>query len=240
MAQLSKPSGLLLVDKPIDWTSFDVVNKVRLVLAKELGIKPKNLKVGHSGTLDPKASGLLVLAVGTATKQLSAIIKQTKIYEVGAILGSSSTTGDSEGNLTINQFALAPELKQVEKITNNYIGVIEQKPHRFSAVKVNGVPAYKLARAGCSVDLKPRKVTVLSLSKIKYDWPQLNFDTEVSSGTYIRSLVEDIGTDLGCGAYVSSLRRTELGDFRVNKACEIHDLDFETIQDHLFAPFREA
>ncbi len=233
MEQPQKPSGLLLVDKPIDWTSFDVVNKVRYTLAKELNIKPKHMKVGHSGTLDPKASGLLVLAVGAATKQLSTIVKQSKTYEVGALLGSSSTTGDSEGDITINQSAQPPELKQVKNVINNYIGDIEQKPHRFSAVKIGGARAYKLARKGLDVNLKPRKVTIFYLNKVKYNWPQLNFDTKVSSGTFIRSLVEDIGADLGVGAYISSLRRIEVGSYKISDACEIDDIDFQTIEERL-------
>ncbi len=233
MEQITKPNGLLLVDKPSGWTSFDVVNKVRSTIANNLSIKPKHMKVGHSGTLDPKATGLLVLAIGPATKQLDKFLRLDKTYEVGVILGSSSSTGDSEGDITINEFAQAPELKQVRKIVGSYIGEIDQKPHRFSAVKVNGVRAYKLARKGLEFDLKPRKVTVFSLGKINYHWPQLNFDTKVSSGTYVRTLVEDIGVDLGVGAYVSSLRRTNVGPYKVSNACSVEDIDFQTIEGHL-------
>jgi len=228
-----KPSGLLLIDKPIDWTSFDVVNKVRFELARQLKIKPKTMKVGHSGTLDPRATGLLVLAVGSTTKQLEKLTKQDKTYEVGATLGSVSTTGDSEGDVSVNQSAEAPSEKAVKRCVKSFIGVIEQKPHRFSAIKVGGVRAYKLARSGKEVNLKPRQVTIYSLNKLKYDWPQLNFDTKVSSGTYIRSLVEDIGQKLEVGGYMTSLRRTKIGNYSIHNACEVEDIDYETIIERL-------
>ncbi len=228
-----KPSGLLLIDKPIDWTSFDVVNKVRFELARQLDVKPKAIKVGHSGTLDPKASGLLVLAVGSTTKQLEKLIKQDKTYEVGATLGSVSTTGDSEGDISVNQSTEASSEKAVKECTEGFVGVIEQKPHRFSAIKVDGVRAYKLARSGKEVNLMPRQVTIYSLDKLKYNWPQLNFDVKVSSGTYIRSLVEDIGQKLGVGAYTTSLRRTQIGNYSLHNACEVEDIDYETIIERL-------
>lgn len=228
-----KPSGLLLIDKPIDWTSFDVVNKVRFEFARQLDVKPKAIKVGHSGTLDPKASGLLILAIGSTTKQLGKLTKQDKAYEVGAILGSTSTTGDSEGDISVNQSAEMSSEKAVTKSAESFIGVIEQKPHRFSAIKVDGVRAYKLARSGKEVNLKSRQVTIYSLDKLKYSWPQLNFDVKVSSGTYIRSLVEDIGQKLGVGAYTTSLRRTQIGNYSVHNACEAEDIDYETIIERL-------
>lgn len=221
------------MDKPADWTSFDVVNKIRFTIAKELNVKPKHMKVGHSGTLDPKATGLLLLAVGKATKQMSELLKQDKSYEVGAILGSTSTTGDSEGDISMNQSAKAPGLDKVQEVVNSYIGDIQQKPHNFSAVKVGGVRAYKLARQGQKVNLEPRKVTVYSITKLKYDWPLLTFDTKVSSGVYIRSLVEDIGRDLEVGAYMNSLRRTEIGKYKISDASSVDDLDFQTIWDRL-------
>lgn len=229
----TKPSGLLLVDKPVDWTSFDVVNKIRFTIAKELDVKPKHMKVGHSGTLDPRATGLLLLAVGKATKQMSSLLKQEKTYEVGALLGSTSTTGDSEGDISINQSVQAPESNKVQETIDTYIGDIKQKPHSFSAVKVGGTRAYKLARKGQKVDLNPKKVTVYSITKVKYSWPQLTFDTKVSSGTYVRSLVEDIGRDLKVGAYMNSLRRTGIGEYKISDAYSVEDLDFQSIQDRL-------
>jgi len=228
-----KPSGLLLVDKPSEWTSFDVVNKIRATLAKELNVKPKHIKVGHSGTLDPNATGLLILAVGKATKQLSTLIKQDKLYEVGVLLGSTSTTGDSEGDISINQSAQPPSQKIVQEIVSSYVGTIKQTPHRFSAIKVGGVRAYKLARQGKEVELSPREVTIHSIDNVHFNWPQLNFDAKVSSGTYIRSLVEDIGKDLGVGAYTCSLRRTKIGKYKISDAHELGNLDFQTIINRL-------
>jgi tRNA pseudouridine55 synthase len=233
MKQIEKPSGLLLIDKQLLWTSFDVVNKIRFILTKELGIKPKQLKVGHSGTLDPSATGLLVLAIGSATKNMDNLTKQDKKYEVGSILGVTSTTGDNEGDLSINESAAEVTEEHVHQALSKYVGEIKQRPHKYSAVKVDGVRAYKLARAGKEVELKPRIVTINSIEIIDYRWPQLLFDAEVSSGTYIRSLVEDIGVDLGVGAYMNSLRRTEIGKYKVSDAHDVQDLDYQTIIDGL-------
>lgn len=223
------PSGLLLVDKPIGWTSFDVVNKVRHMIARELGLRPKKVKVGHSGTLDPKATGLLVLAIGEGTKQIEKLTKQDKSYEVGAVLGTTSTTGDSEGDLTENMSTGHPEENDIAEALEFFQGETEQTPHKFSAIKVDGVRAYKLARQGKEVKLKPREVTIYSLTNVMYEWPRLNFDAKVSSGTYIRSLVEDIGEKLEVGAYISSLRRTEIGKFRLKNATEVEELDYKKV-----------
>ncbi len=233
MEQTIVPSGFLLADKPVDWTSFDVVNKVRHTLAGGLGVRAKSIKVGHSGTLDPKATGLLVLAIGSATKKLEKIVKNDKTYEVGSLFGATSTTGDSEGDITINQSAEQPSLSEVQDVVAKFVGEIDQTPHKFSAVKVDGTRAYKLARAGKKVELSSRKVTIYEIKDLSYRWPQLNFDAKVSSGTYIRSLVEDIGRDLGVGAYMSSLRRTEIGKFNVIDAVSVEDIDFQTIIDGL-------
>lgn len=229
MNNIQVPSGLLLVNKPTDWTSFDAVNKVRHTIAKELNLKPKRVKVGHSGTLDPKATGLLVLAIGKATKQIERLAKQDKSYEVGAVLGVTSTTGDSEGDLTENMPARHPKDGEVTEVLKSFMGEIKQTPHRFSAIKVDGVRAYKLARQGKEVELKQRKVIIHHITNVMYEWPRLNFDAKVSSGTYIRSLVEDIGEKLGVGAYMSSLRRTEIGDYKLENATEVEELDYKKV-----------
>lgn len=227
------PQGLLLVDKPSGWTSFDVVGKIRSIIAKELNIKPKKVKVGHGGTLDPAATGLLVLAIGSATRQISLFSKADKTYEVGATLGITSNTGDTEGDLTINDSVQPVTKQQLEASLARHTGEIEQRPHPFSAVKINGVRSYKLARLGKKVENEAKRVTVLSITLKRYDWPQFDFDTEVSSGTYIRTLVEDIGKDLGLGAYTTSLRRTKVGDFNIEDSLGIEDFVYKSITQRL-------
>lgn len=202
-------NGLLLVDKPSGWTSFDVVAKVRGLL-KQSGIaKPK---VGHTGTLDPLATGLLVLVVGNYTKRAGEFSKLDKTYEVTMKLGWTSSTGDEEGEKIA--FSDRQPLKlEVADTLKAFVGEIEQVPPQYSAIKVNGQRAYKLARKGQKVELEPRKVTVYRLEATDYHYPDVKFTAEVSSGTYIRSLVEDIGSKLGTGAYMSALRRTRVGQF---------------------------
>jgi tRNA pseudouridine55 synthase len=198
--------GLLLVDKPADWTSFDVVNYVRRLIATAEGKKPKHVKVGHTGTLDPFATGLLVLLVGKEyTRQAASLTKLDKTYEVTLRLGQTSSTGDPEGELTDASDAI-PTLEEIEAALVQFRGVIQQVPPAFSAIKINGQRAYKLAREGKPVVIEPRQVTISKLEVVSYAYPEVQLATEVSSGTYIRSLVEDLGTALGSGAYTSALR----------------------------------
>lgn len=240
MEEKELPSGLLLVDKPHGWSSFDVVNKVRWIISKEWNIKSKQIKVGHSGTLDPAATGLLVLGVGKATKEMKGLIKKDKTYEVGATLGVTSSTGDSEGDKTINKSAKPVDSSALEAVLLSYLGENEQIPHKYSAIKVGGIRAYKLARSSKQVDLKPRKVQIYSINLVNYRWPLLNFDVRVSSGTYIRSLVEDIGKNLGSGAYTSSLRRTVVGEFNVVDAIDTDTLSYENILNNLLPLAQEG
>ena len=231
-------NGFLLVDKPAEWTSFDVVAKVRGVIARELGVKSKKIKVGHSGTLDPFATGLLILAIGDATKQVQKLTKLDKTYEVEAVLGATSTTGDPEGELkesgVENQESWVPPTSEdVEQAVLSFLGNLEQTPPKYSAIKVAGQRAYKLARQGKKVELEPRQVTIHSIEDIGYRWPKLTFTAEVSSGTYIRTLVEDIGARLGCGAYTLALRRTAVGKFRVQEAIGVDQLNYKLIQNRL-------
>lgn len=172
------------------------------------------VKVGHAGTLDPLATGLLIILLGDYCKRASEFSKLDKTYEVTMKLGQMSTTGDEEGEKTHVSDA-KPSEKTVLATIKHFQGEIMQTPHKFSAVKVNGQRAYKLARAGKEVELEPRKVTVHSISEAKYMYPEVKFSAKVSSGTYIRSLVEDIGKQLDTGAYMSALRRTKVGDFEI-------------------------
>lgn len=224
-------NGLLLVDKPSGWTSFDVVAKIRGMVKRETGLK--KAKVGHAGTLDPLATGLLVILVGSYCKRASEFSKLDKVYKVTMKLGETSTTGDEEGQKT-SVTHKKPTQKDLETALQNFVGEIEQIPHAFSAIKVDGTRAYELARAGKEVKLEPRKVTIHSISDVSYAYPEVAFTTKVSSGTYIRSLVEDIGKALSTGAYTSALRRKQIGEFNLEDAQHITDLDFsKTLTKHI-------
>jgi len=211
--------GLLLIDKPSGWTSFDVVAKVRGIIRQQTG--EKKVKVGHTGTLDPLATGLLVLTVGSYCKRAYEFSKLDKTYEVTMKLGETSTTGDNEGEKTVRS-AEKPTLETVRGAVSGFIGEIDQIPPKFSAIKVNGQRAYKLARAGKEVKLEPRKVTIYDITDVKYDYPELKFVTKVSSGTYIRSLVEDIGAKLDTGAFLSGLNRVSIGKFHLLNASDLN------------------
>lgn len=213
---------ILLIDKPAGWTSFDVVAKVRGRIKHsyvEKGIKPtkRQLKVGHAGTLDPFATGLLIILLGDATKKAGEFLKLDKVYEAEIILGETSTTGDPEGELTKisdNQ----PNEAKVKEVLKQSTGEITQRPPIFSAIKINGQRAYKLARDGKEVEIPERMVTIHSLELLEYSYPSLKVRTHVSSGTYIRSLAVDIGEVLGVGAYCKTLRRTKIGKFSLTDA----------------------
>ncbi len=220
---------IILIDKQKDWTSFDVVAKVRSqvrLYAQDQtaeGEKPKKIKVGHAGTLDPLATGLLIVLVGAATKRQDSYMKQDKIYEVEATLGKTSTTGDEEGEKT-DISDVQPTHEIVTEALQSFVGNISQIPPIFSAIKVDGQRAYKLARAGKPVKMKSRSVTIYSIDKITYNYPVVTFTVKVSSGTYIRTLVADIGDRLSTGAYMSNLRRTQIGSASIDEAVPIDDI----------------
>ncbi|MES2876748.1 MAG: tRNA pseudouridine(55) synthase TruB [Patescibacteria group bacterium] len=217
--------GILLIDKPVGWTSFDVVAKIRgmrRAALKAEGITPtkRQLRVGHAGTLDPFATGLLVILLGEATKRSDEFLKQDKTYEAVVTLGATSTTGDPEGELA-NVSDTVPTDEAVQAVMGTFTGTITQIPPAYSAIKINGQRAYKLARKGHEVEMPSRQVVIHSLELISYDYPELHIRTHVSSGTYIRSLAEDIGKTLGTGAYCSQLRRTTIGEQRIADATEM-------------------
>jgi tRNA pseudouridine55 synthase len=221
--------GILLVDKPLDWTSFDVVHYVRKIFARAEGVKPKNLKVGHIGTLDPLATGLLVVLVGKEyTKQATQLSKLDKTYEVTMKLGINSTTGDEEGEKTAVS-DMEPSLATVEAVLQGFVGEGMQTPPAYSAVKVGGQRAYKMAREGKTVTLEPRPVTIYAIQLTSYQYPLVTFTVEVSSGTYIRSLVSDIGVLLKTGAYLTALRRTLVGRFRIQDATPVSDISTNSL-----------
>lgn len=212
--------GILLVDKPVGWTSFDVVAKIRGQLKaeyRERGETPtkRQLRVGHAGTLDPFATGLLVILLGDATKRAGEFLKLDKVYEATVYLGATSTTGDPEGEITQNVAATQPDLEAIKTALNTFTGSITQTPPAYSAIKIGGQRAYKLARAGKEVEVPSRIVEIYSIELLDYSYPELNIRTHVSSGTYIRTLAEDIGRTLGTGAYCSELRRVTVGNWQV-------------------------
>lgn len=217
--------GILLVDKPSGWTSFDIVARVRGILRQSGEIKPK---IGHTGTLDPLATGLLILVLGNYTKRAQEFSRLDKTYEVRMKLGETSLTGDDEGEKTkINTHK--PSEPKVKQALEQFIGEIEQVPPVYSAIKVDGQRAYKMARAGKTVTIQPRKVKIYDVTDVVYTYPEVRFTVKVSSGTYVRTLVEDIGKKLGTGAYMSGLRRTSVGQFSIDKAQPIKDLSSEVI-----------
>ena len=219
---------ILLVDKPAGWTSFDVVAKIRGQIRAEYtarGEKPtkRQLKVGHAGTLDPFATGLLIILLGDATKRADEFLKLDKTYEFTARLGEVSTTGDPEGEISVYSGQMTvdseqPSLERVQEVLKGFTGEISQVPPVYSAIKVDGKRAYAMARKGQEVTLEPRNVTIYSLELTSYQWPELCCTVKVSSGTYIRSLVADIGEALGTGAYCTQLRRTEVGNHTLTTA----------------------
>lgn len=218
--------GYLLIDKPAGWTSHDVVAKIRGILRAGAG---KKVKIGHTGTLDPMATGLLILVVGRYTKRAEEFSKLDKTYEAELMLGGTSSTGDAEGEI-VKKSAHAPTESEVKSVLNTFLGEISQTPPAFSAIKIDGQRAYKLARAGQKPDMQPRYVTIHSIENIEYNYPILRFTASVSSGTYIRSLAEDIGEKQGTAAYLSALRRVKVGKYEIANALKIDDIDFRSLE----------
>lgn len=206
--------GIILIDKPAGMTSFGVVARVRRVLSQQAG---KKVKVGHTGTLDPFATGLMIIVTGKECKNAQKYSKLDKVYEATFRLGQTSTTGDPEGEVT-EVSSHQPSKEAIETALKQFTGEITQRPPIFSAIKINGQRAYKLARDGKEVEIPLRKVTVYSLELLDYTYPEVKIRTHVSSGTYIRSLAEDIGKVLGTGAYCTELRRTSISGWQVKDA----------------------
>lgn len=212
----------LLVDKPKGWTSFDVVNKIRYKLKHQLQVK--KIKVGHAGTLDPMATGLLVICTGKFTKKLTDFQGLPKTYTGTFQLGATTPSYDAETDIQ-EHFPtehITPEL--IEQARQQFVGTIEQVPPVFSAIKVNGEPLYKKARRGEQVAVEPREVHIHNFELTRMELPMVSFRVGCSKGTYIRSLAYDFGKAVNSGAYLTSLRRTSVGDFRIEQAWQLEDL----------------
>jgi len=212
--------SILLIDKPSGMTSFGVVARVRRKLSQQLG---KKAKVGHTGTLDPFATGLMIIVTGKECRNAGNYSKLDKVYEATVRLGQTSSTGDPEGELT-DISDIQPTLDEVKETLDLFIGEIQQKPPIYSAIKINGQRAYKLAREGGTaetIEIPVRTVSIYSLELLDYTYPDIKIRVHVSSGTYIRTLAEDIGLQLGTGAYCSALRRTKIADFSVDDSVQL-------------------
>jgi len=213
---------LLLIDKPVGWTSFDVCAKLRGALRHALGVK--KVKIGHSGTLDPLATGLLLLATGKKTKALHELQGLDKGYDGTIKLGATTASYDAElpeeNVCTIEHITLDHAREQAKHLT----GAIAQVPPIYSAIKRDGVPAYKVARAKGEIKMEPRPVVIREFTLGDLTDGELQFSSLVSKGTYIRSLAHDLGQLLGCGAYLSSLRRTSIGDFHIDDAYTMDEM----------------
>ena len=245
---------IILVDKPAGMTSFGVVARVRRKMSElpiqqavdremsgddneptHVSVKRTRIKVGHTGTLDPFATGLMILLIGAATKRSDEFLKLDKVYEATIYLGATSTTGDPEGEITHTPSVPEQALtevghgqRKIEEVLEQFVGTIEQVPPTYSAIKIDGQRAYKRARKGEDIVIPVRTVTVYSLDLVSYDYPILKIRTHVSSGTYIRTLAEDIGKALGVGAYCQELRRIRIADFRVEDARTLESIGIFT------------
>lgn len=208
---------VLLVDKPPGWTSHDVVEKLRRMLRVK--------KVGHAGTLDPRATGLLVMVTGSMTKRLPTLINLEKEYMSTMVIGARTPSFDSETEIFERKDYSHVTEAQIQDVVRAYVGEITQVPPLYSAVKHKGMPLYKYARKGKEVERRPRRVIISVLELIEFAPPEVRFRVVCSKGTYIRALVEDIGRSLGCGAYLKSLTRTRVGSFSLGQAFTIPELE---------------
>ncbi|HBB02246.1 MAG: tRNA pseudouridine synthase B, tRNA pseudouridine55 synthase [Candidatus Peregrinibacteria bacterium GW2011_GWF2_38_29] len=215
-------NGFLIVDKPTEMTSFKVIDYLRRVT----GVR----KIGHGGTLDPFATGVLIIAIGKATKRLDEFLGSDKIYLAKVRFGAVSDTYDRDGVIVpyekgAKSFDVSRvSLDVIKKVVQQFVGDIEQMPPKFSAIKIKGRRAYDYARKGVEIEMTARKVKVYDIEVVDYKWPDLDIRVRCGKGTYIRSLAFDIGEKLGCGAYLQELRRESVGDFDLRRATKLEDL----------------
>ena len=212
---------VLLIDKPLNWTSFQVVNKIRWLIKNKFAIK--KIKVGHAGTLDPLATGLLIICTGKMTKEISIFQNQTKKYTGTFLIGTTTPSFDLETkpNNTFPINHINEDL--IINATKSFIGKIKQKPPIFSAIKKDGKRLYESARTGENVIINDRDIEILSFNIPKINMPHIDFEVECSKGTYIRSLANDFGKKLNSGATLSKLRRTKIGEYSIDKSLSIEE-----------------
>ena len=212
---------LILIDKEKEWSSFDVVNKIRSAIKKKFSIK--KIKVGHAGTLDPLATGLLILCTGKMTKKIDNLSILRKRYLGTITLGATTPSYDCETDINNTYATSHITEKLIKSNINNFIGVISQKPPIYSAIKKDGKRLYMYARAGEKVEINSRKIEIFDFKIIKIDMPNIDFEISCSKGTYIRSIANDFGENLNSGAYLSNLKRTEIGDFKISDAFKVDE-----------------
>lgn len=216
-------NGFVVINKPKGITSFGCIREAR----KKLNTR----KIGHLGTLDPNATGVLVLAVNNGTKLVEYLMSATKSYRGDIVLGAESNTYDVDGEITEHKVEVPPTREEIEASLKTFLGKSQQLPPKYSAVKVKGQRACDIMRRGGDVELKPKEVEITKLEIVSYEWPKLVINMDCSSGTYVRSLAHDLGQKLGCGAYLGELVRTMVGHFALEGAIELDDLTPEDIRD---------
>ncbi|MGV4414036.1 tRNA pseudouridine(55) synthase TruB [Chryseobacterium sp. T1] len=209
---------VFLLDKPLDWTSFQAVNKLKYKLKNQFKTLPKKFKIGHAGTLDPRATGLLIVCTGKFTKKIPEIQDAPKEYWTEIKIGAQTESYDTEKPEILHQDISHITEDAIHKALEKFVGEIDQTPPIFSAIKIDGNRAYDLARAGKDVEMKSRKTTIFYINDVVINDNIISFTVGCSKGTYIRSLAHDIGQELGVGAYLTQLRRTKIGDYSVENA----------------------
>ena len=219
-------SGVINLDKPAGLTSARWVDRVKRLL-------PRGTKIGHAGTLDPFATGVLLLLVGKATKSCETLMGERKGYEAVVKLGARTATDDLEAPEELVDVPVIPTEERVREALGKQVGAIEQRPPAFSAMKVGGRRAYKLARQGEQVEIKARTVLVYSIDLLAYEWPVARIRVECGRGTYIRAIARDLGEALGTGGYLTELRRTFVGQFRAEQGVTLETLQAEGVERHL-------
>lgn len=215
---------LLLIDKPIDWTSFDAVNKIRRLISRHIGTK---IKVGHAGTLDPRATGLLLICTGSMTKQINQFMEMDKEYTGTFFLGVTTPSFDTETEISDPRDISHVTPEMILSVTEKFTGNILQVPPQYSAKRIEGKRAYEFARKNREIVMAPVPVSIHHFTISRIELPEVDFVVNCSKGTYIRSLARDFGEEIGTGAYLSSLRRTRIGDYHVRDSITISQ--FETI-----------
>jgi tRNA pseudouridine55 synthase len=212
---------VLIFDKPLDWTSFDLVHKVRYIICRKLNIK--KLKVGHAGTLDPKATGILVLCTGKATSKIETLQADEKEYVATLKLGATTPSYDLE-SAENEQFEISHITKELLiEVLKKFTGTIEQTPPVFSAIKIGGKRAYEYARKGIEIEIKSKTLEVKEIEVVHFSLPEVKLRIVCGKGTYIRALARDIGKELQSGAYLTGLRRTRVGDYNLDHAINLAD-----------------
>ena len=216
-----KEGELILIDKELNWTSFDVVNKIRYAIKKKIDIK--KIKVGHAGTLDPLATGLLIICCGKMTKSINNFSAMNKTYSGKITIGSTTPSYDLETKPNVHYPIDHINEKLILKTAKKFVGKIFQTPPMFSAIKKDGVRLYNLARQGKEIKIDKREVSIDSFEITSFNLPEISFNITCSKGTYIRSLAHDFGKEINSGAHLSELRRIKIGDYSVKDSVKVMD-----------------